>query len=86
MVTDISPESACCPPPPAAAGVGVTLPPLPPCTVHPRRELDMYCALCEVVMCITCKETSHARCLQKWDEEAKTTAPILCEYVTTSRD
>lgn len=39
----------------------------------------MYCALCEVVMCITCKETSHARCLQKWDEEA-----ILCEYVTTS--
>lgn len=52
---------------PAAAKV-VDLPPLPRCEEHPRRELELYCKLCQTVMCSTCKETEHSQCQKKWDE------------------
>jgi hypothetical protein len=45
------------------------LPPLPRCEEHPRRDLELYCRLCETVMCPTCKETSHSQCQNKWDEK-----------------
>jgi hypothetical protein len=54
---------------PAAAKV-IELPPLPRCEEHPRRELDLYCKLCKVAICATCKEAEHTRCLKKWDEDA----------------
>jgi hypothetical protein len=52
---------------PAAAGAQ-DLPPLPRCTDHPRRELELFCKLCEASMCSTCKETSHSECQKTWDE------------------
>lgn len=45
------------------------LPPLPRCKEHPRRELELYCKLCQTVMCPTCKETAHSQCQNTWAEK-----------------
>jgi hypothetical protein len=53
-----------------AATSSSELPPLPRCKNHPRRELELFCKLCEASMCSTCKETEHSECQRKWDEMA----------------
>jgi hypothetical protein len=75
MITDTAPQQqdavvktkgGSAGPHPANAG---KLPPLPSCEEHPRRELDLYCKLCEAAICATCQKAEHSQCQKKWDEK-----------------
>lgn len=67
--------SSSAPVPAAYLSSSSSLAPLPRCTNHPRRDVDLFCKACSIPVCATCTETEHRECQQRWDRDHGSETP-----------
>lgn len=55
--------------------------PLPRCTHHPRKELDIYRKRHQEPICVTCTSTRHLACHKAFDAQVATNRELLDDPV-----